>query len=100
MSDSKKNKKTKKSDKAKSTTKTKSAKQASAKKAAAAKASASKPKTARKGKAPANPDAKPVVVVSHDQIARKAYEIWLAKGKPHGQDEQNWLEAKSALENA
>ena len=34
---------------------------------------------------------------THDDIARKAYEIWLAKGRPLGQDEQNWCEAEAEL---
>lgn len=38
-----------------------------------------------------------VMTVSHDQIAQKAYEIWLAKGCPNGQDEQNWREAEATL---
>ena len=79
--------------KAKATTKKKATMKKSAKKASA-KTTASK----RKGKAAPKPSAKPVVVLTHDQIAQKAYEIWLAKGKPHGQDQQNWDEAKASLE--
>lgn len=39
----------------------------------------------------------PVIMVNHDQIAAKAYEIWQTKGRPLGQDEQNWREAEAAL---
>lgn len=38
-----------------------------------------------------------VTTVTHDQIARKAYEIWVAKGRPVGQEEQNWREAEAAM---
>ena len=43
--------------------------------------------------------AKPEVIITltHDQIARKAYEIWVSKGRPLGQDEQNWNEAVAQL---
>lgn len=41
--------------------------------------------------------AQPVMRVTHDDIARKAYEIWLAKGRPLGQDQQNWHEAEAEL---
>jgi len=34
---------------------------------------------------------------THEQIARRAREIWLAKGCPVGQDTQNWLEAEAQL---
>lgn len=39
-----------------------------------------------------------VMTASHDEIARRAYEIWLSKGRPIGQDEQNWREAEAALQ--
>lgn len=41
-----------------------------------------------------------VMTLTHDQIARKAYEIWLAKGCPQGQDYANWKEAEAALQKA
>ncbi len=34
---------------------------------------------------------------SHDQIAQRAMEIWIAKGRPQGQDDDNWAEAVRAL---
>ncbi|MFP4145046.1 MAG: DUF2934 domain-containing protein [Phycisphaeraceae bacterium] len=34
---------------------------------------------------------------THDEIARLAYDIWVAKGRPIGQDEQNWQEAEQQL---
>lgn len=39
----------------------------------------------------------PQILLSHDEIARRAYEIWLSKGRPVGQDEQNWHEAEEAV---
>jgi Protein of unknown function (DUF2934) len=36
---------------------------------------------------------------SHEQIAGKAHEIWLAKGCPQGCDLENWLEAEQQLQN-
>lgn len=35
--------------------------------------------------------------ITHDQIARRAYEIWLARGRPLGQEQQNWYEAEAEL---
>jgi hypothetical protein len=35
--------------------------------------------------------------IPHDKIAARAYEIWVRKGKPHGQDFQNWTEAEAEL---
>lgn len=46
--------------------------------------------------ATANPLPAPVPI-PHDKIAARAYEIWVRKGKPHGQDLQNWAEAEAEL---
>jgi hypothetical protein len=35
--------------------------------------------------------------VPHDKIAARAREIWERKGRPHGQDIQNWVEAVGEL---
>ncbi len=35
--------------------------------------------------------------IPHDKIAARAAEIWDRKGRPHGQDEQNWAEAEAEL---
>lgn len=32
-----------------------------------------------------------------DKIAARAYEIWVRKGRPHGQDFQNWVDAEAEL---
>lgn len=87
--------------KTKEVTKTASAAKAKSKKAETqakpkAAAAVSKPK-APKAKKPVNSDLTPVIKIKHDDVAAKAYEIWLAKGRPIGQDEQNWLEAVDAL---
>ena len=41
-----------------------------------------------------------VVLPSHEEIAARAYEIWLKKGRPQGQDVQNWNEATRELADA
>ena len=35
--------------------------------------------------------------LSSDTVAARAADIWHRKGRPHGQDEQNWLEAEAEL---
>ena len=37
------------------------------------------------------------IKITHDQIAQRAYEIWLAKGRPPGQEQRNWYEAEAEL---
>ncbi len=37
------------------------------------------------------------VELPHDKISARAYEIWVRKGRPHGLDAQNWLEAEAEL---
>ena len=34
---------------------------------------------------------------AHDQIAKRAYEIWIAKGRPAGRDLENWQQAEREL---
>jgi hypothetical protein len=34
---------------------------------------------------------------SHEQIARRAYELFLARGGGHGQHEQDWAQAEREL---
>jgi len=38
-----------------------------------------------------------IQVVTPDEIAVRAYEIWIAKGRPVGLDQQNWLDAEAEL---
>jgi len=54
-------------------------------------------KATTKQTAPAKPDTQVELKITHDQIAQRAYEIWLAKGRPHGLEQQNWYEAKADL---
>ena len=35
--------------------------------------------------------------IPHEQVAARAAAIWDRKGRPHGQDHQNWLEAEAEL---
>jgi hypothetical protein len=35
--------------------------------------------------------------IPHDKIVARAYEIWVRKGKPHGRDFENWVEAEAEL---
>ena len=44
----------------------------------------------------AKPAAKSVAI-THDQIAKRAHEIWVKRGCKHGTDKQNWLEAEAQL---
>jgi heme oxygenase len=32
-----------------------------------------------------------------DEISRRAYEIFVARGRPHGRDVEHWLEAEAQL---
>ncbi len=41
--------------------------------------------------------AAPPLEIPHDKIVARAYEIWVRKGKPHGQDFKNWTEAEAEL---
>lgn len=52
-------------------------------------------KAAPTGKTPFTPEV--VMTLNHEQIAQRAYSIWVAKGRPHGLDRQNWSEAEEAL---
>jgi hypothetical protein len=47
--------------------------------------------TARNAAAPNRPQP------SHEQIARRAYELFLARGAGHGQHEQDWAQAEREL---
>ena len=40
------------------------------------------------------------IALTHDQIAQRAYAIWVAKGRPLGLDAQNWAEAEADLRAA
>jgi hypothetical protein len=34
---------------------------------------------------------------THEQVSKRAHDIWVKKGSKPGQDEQNWLEAEAQL---
>jgi hypothetical protein len=54
-------------------------------------------KKATKRSPASKPQTQVEMKITHDQIAQRAYEIWLAKGRPPGQEEQNWREAEAEL---
>jgi hypothetical protein len=35
--------------------------------------------------------------VPHEKIAMRAYEKWVKRGRPHGTDVQDWIEAETEL---
>ena len=35
--------------------------------------------------------------VPFDQVAKRAYEKWCKRGRPHGTDKQDWFEAEMEL---
>jgi hypothetical protein len=41
--------------------------------------------------------ARPATSPTHEQIAQRAQAIWHRRGRPAGQDEQNWHEAEAEL---
>jgi hypothetical protein len=36
-------------------------------------------------------------MVPMDQVAKRAYEKWCKRGRPHGTDKQDWYEAEAEL---
>jgi hypothetical protein len=46
---------------------------------------------------PAGPQTAPPVKIPHDKIAMRAYEKWVKRGRPHGTDLQDWVEAETEL---
>jgi hypothetical protein len=40
----------------------------------------------------------PVQGPSHDEIARRAYELWEERGRAHGSDEEDWYLAEQQLQ--
>ena len=39
----------------------------------------------------------PALLLSHEQVALRAYEKWSARGRPTGDDLRDWLEAEQEL---
>lgn len=54
-------------------------------------------RTTAKRPAPSKAGTQVEIKITHDQIAQRAYEIWLAKGRPPGQEQRNWYEAETEL---
>lgn len=54
-------------------------------------------RTTAKRATPSKADTQVELKITHDQIAQRAYEIWLAKGRPRGQEQRNWYEAEAEL---
>jgi len=42
--------------------------------------------------------AQPAVVISREEVARRAYEFFLARGGEHGRDLDDWLRAERELQ--
>jgi Protein of unknown function (DUF2934) len=45
------------------------------------------------------PQAQPAtpVKIPHEKIAMRAYEKWVKRGRPHGSDVQDWIDAENEL---
>ncbi|MBI3181571.1 MAG: DUF2934 domain-containing protein [Myxococcales bacterium] len=43
------------------------------------------------------PYARPEEGPTHEEIARRAYELWQARGRTHGRQEEDWLQAEREL---
>lgn len=62
------------------------------------------PKSPKTGKSPAKRTAKPrpaapcASAPTHDDIANRAYELFLQRGAQHGQDFEDWLAAERELQ--
>ena len=37
------------------------------------------------------------VKIPHEKIAMRAYEKWCKRGRPHGSDKQDWIDAEREL---
>jgi hypothetical protein len=42
----------------------------------------------------------PIQNHSDDEIAERAYQLWIERGSPHGSHEEDWLEAEHQLNDA
>ena len=54
-------------------------------------------KTTKTGKTPASTASK---APTHEEIARRAYFIWLEAGKPTGSEQKHWAQAEAELRAA
>ncbi len=85
---------------AQTTTKAKPKKSASTKSGARKTTSAKSKTTSAKKSTARKPRVSKPVVVSHDDIALRAYQIWMEKGQPVGEDVINWQQAEAELSTA
>lgn len=44
--------------------------------------------------------AEPVITVTHEQIAERAYYLWQENGQAEGWDQDHWIEAERQLRNS
>lgn len=59
--------------------------------------SAPKAKSKAKPKKPAKKAGDPVITISQDAVAKRAYELWIAEGRPDGRAHAHWKAAESEL---
>jgi hypothetical protein len=65
----------------------------------AEKATKSRKTSAKKKTAAAAPE--PIVIrPTHDEIARRAHQMWIERGRTHGKHEEDWLRAEQELMKA
>lgn len=43
------------------------------------------------------PSNSPQLKIPHEKIAQRAYEKWIKRGRPHGSDVVDWIEAENEL---
>ena len=36
-------------------------------------------------------------IITHEEISRRAYALWMERGRPFGTDEENWFRAENEL---
>lgn len=63
----------------------------------ATKRTSSPSRSSRSSSEPIPLKAVPALVPSHEEIAKRAFEIWCGKGRPQGTAEQDWVEAERSL---
>jgi len=86
--------------KTRKTTTTKAAKKPAAKAAKTAKPAKKSPAKTSKPPKAAKASEAPKAAITQEMIAERAYHIWVAAGRPHGQDHAIWLLAEAELRKA
>ncbi len=56
-----------------------------------------RPRTRTSPTTPATLTTSSLSLLTHSEIANRAYELFLAAGAPHGRDLEHWLQAESEL---